>query len=707
VQDLLIDPQVLQGICQEIASEIDAIVSVFAERGEIIASSQPRRIGRFHDGGAKVMAGEADFFEVTADDAVKSATMLEGRTVPIEIAGKRVFCVGIAAPLSIARPYCRVVQYWIMSLLKERELERSEQRFRDVAESAGDWIWEMNADLRFTYLSPRFFEIFPVSPQAIIGRTREEFAGRALDEPHWRQHYADLAAHRSFRDFAYSTKLQDGQLRSIQISGKPVFHADNRFAGYCGTGRDITELHQVEQALRLSQQRLRDAIETISEGFSLYDSEDRLIIYNSKYRALLYPEADLQIGSGMTFESIIRQAAESGFIKDALNRVDEWVRERLARRRQPGEPHIQQRSDGRWIMVSERRTEDGGTVAVYSDITDLKQHEADLANKSDAMEALSNRLAKYLSPQIYNTIFSGANEVKIASQRKKLTVFFSDIVDFTETADRLESEDLTQLLNQYLTEMSQIALAHGATIDKYVGDAIVIFFGDPETRGVKEDARACVRMAIAMRERMRELQRVWHAMGMEKPLKCRMGINTGYCTVGNFGSEDRMDYTIIGGAVNLASRLEASAAPDQILIAYETYSCVQEEICCESKGKVKAKGMAYPVETYQVIGFRDERAKDRHLIREETPNLRLEVDLETMTPDQMGQAEIVLRHALERVCAYGRTDNRDPAAPVGSVSGAETDPTKGPSQPAFAERARTITAKRGVRRRRAAGNPDG
>ena len=96
-------------------------------------------------------------------------------------------------------------------------------------------------------------------------------------------------------------------------------------------------------------------------------------------------------------------------------------------------------------------------------------------------------------------------EVKLASQRKKLTVFFSDIAGFTEMTDKMESEDLTQLLNQYLAEMSKVALEYGATIDKYVGDSIMIFFGDPETRGVKEDALVCVRMAIAMQARMREL----------------------------------------------------------------------------------------------------------------------------------------------------------------------------------------------------------
>ena len=182
----------------------------------------------------------------------------------------------------------------------------------------------------------------------------------------------------------------------------------------------------------------------------------------------------------------------AGSVKDAEGRVEEWVAERLEQHRNPGEPQVQRRGDGRWIMVSERRTEDGGTVAVYSDITELKQREANLSEKSAALEALSGKLAKYLAPQVYNSIFAGRQDVAIASKRKKLTVCFSDIAGFTETTDKMESEDLTQLLNHYLTEMSKIALQYGATIDKYVGDAIMMFFGDPESRGVKEDALACV-----------------------------------------------------------------------------------------------------------------------------------------------------------------------------------------------------------------------
>ena len=371
----------------------------------------------------------------------------------------------------------------------------------------------------------------------------------------------------------------------------------------------------------------------------------------------------------MSFERIVRRFAENGYIKDAEGRVEDWVRERIARHQTPTGPHVQHRGDGRWILVSERKTDDGSTVAVYSDITELKQRENQLAEKSRALEQLSSQLAKYLSPQVYESIFTGKQEVKIASRRKKLTVFFSDIAGFTETADRLESEDLTRLLNHYLTEMSQIALSYGATIDKYVGDAIVIFFGDPETRGVREDALACVEMAIAMRKRMRELHELWRASGIEKPLQCRIGINTGFCTVGNFGSEDRMDYTIIGSGVNLASRLEAAATPGEILISYETYAAVRQWIHCEERGRISVKGFAYPVAAYQVVDAHDNVSAVRGFIHEERPSLKLDLDLDAMSAEDRNHAAAVLHKALERLSAVDRAvtaiRSEDPIEPVG------------------------------------------
>jgi PAS domain S-box-containing protein len=403
---------------------------------------------------------------------------------------------------------------------------------------------------------------------------------------------------------------------------------------------DITPLRRAEQARLRSERRLAEAIESISEGFVCYDGEDQLVICNSCYRNLLYPGLDVDLSAGTTFESIIRRAAERGYIKDAEGRVEEWIAERLKQHRNPGEPQIQQRRDGRWVMVSERRTEDGGTVSVYSDITELKQREQDLTEKSNALASLSSKLAKYLAPQVYDSIFTGQQDVKIVSKRKKLTVCFSDLVGFTEITDKMESEDLTQLLNHYLTEMSKIALQYGATIDKYVGDAIVMFFGDPTTRGVKEDALACVQMAIAMQKRVGELAGEWSNSGLDTPLRCRIGIHTGYCTVGNFGSDDRMDYTMVGGTVNLASRLEHEAPPGGVLISFETYAHVKDDVRCEERGYVQVKGIAQPVATYAVVGLKQD------LEKASTAHLRLEVDADRMSDDERKAAADVLRRAL-------------------------------------------------------------
>jgi class 3 adenylate cyclase/HAMP domain-containing protein len=438
---------------------------------------------------------------------------------------------------------------------------------------------------------------------------------------------------------------------SIDVPGRDRSDEIGRMAQALGVFRDTAIEVQASnlREIRDTRQRLSDAIESISEAFSLYDRDDRLIVCNSKYKSLLYPGIAEEIIPGMTFEQIVRRAIEHGLIRDALDDPEAWLAERVSRHRNPSGAHIQKRGENRWILVSERKTEDGGTVAVYSDITELKQREQELADKSNALEQLSNQLAKYLSPQVYESIFTGRQQVTVTGRRKKLTVFFSDIAAFTETTDRLESEDLTRLLNHYLSEMSEIALSYGATIDKYVGDAIVIFFGDPETCGVKQDALACVEMAIAMQKRMHELQAVWRASGIEKPLQCRIGVNTGYCTVGNFGSENRMDYTIIGGGVNLASRLEAAAMPGEILISYETYAHVRDSIHCEERGEISVKGIAYPVATYQVVDTYENLGTERLFIHEERPNLRLDLDLDSMSADDRADAIALLSEAAERL----------------------------------------------------------
>lgn len=270
----------------------------------------------------------------------------------------------------------------------------------------------------------------------------------------------------------------------------------------------------------------------------------------------------------------------------------------------------------------------------------------ELSESNDFLADVSAKIARYLSPQIYRSIFSGARDVAIATERKKLTIFFSDIKDFTATTERLQPEELTGLLNEYLTEMSAIALAHGATVDKFIGDAILGFFGDPETKGVKEDALACVQMAVAMQKRLAELNLQWRKRGIEKPFKARIGINTGYCNVGNFGSDDRMDYTIVGAEANLSARLQAIAEPGAIVLSYETYSLVREFVDAQAQSPIHMKGISREIVPYRVKGLHGESTEAPTIYSVQSAGLDFYLDLDAIDPAGLERARRELAEAL-------------------------------------------------------------
>ena len=229
-----------------------------------------------------------------------------------------------------------------------------------------------------------------------------------------------------------------------------------------------------------------------------------------------------------------------------------------------------------------------------------------LKDKNAKLEKISNRLAKYLSPQIYKNIFESDSEHTNEYKRKKLTVFFSDIKGFTDLSDSLDPDLLAELVNDYLSAMTDIALKHGGTIDKFIGDAILVFFGDPESDGLKKDASKCLSMAIAMQNKVTELDKSWREdHGIAEGLKVRIGISTGYCTVGNFGSVQRVDYTVLGSTVNLASRLESICQPKKILVAPETKILLEKDFKFEAQEAVNLKGFNQPVVPYQYLDLKE------------------------------------------------------------------------------------------------------
>ena len=233
-----------------------------------------------------------------------------------------------------------------------------------------------------------------------------------------------------------------------------------------------------------------------------------------------------------------------------------------------------------------------------------------IEEKSRQLESLATRLAKYLSPQIYQSIFENEDGGEQKHARKNLTIFLSDIVKFTDLADTMEPERLAAVINSYLSEMSAIAVECGGTIDKFIGDAVLVFFGDPETEGEEEDALKCAEMAIRMMKRVGELNKHWKKLGVIDGLRVRMGIATGFCTVGNFGSDLRLDYTVLGSPVNLAARLQTMADHNSILIDEYTKDLISSKVKCKVFDEITPKGFARPIQVYQLYDFKSAKRRE-------------------------------------------------------------------------------------------------
>lgn len=272
-----------------------------------------------------------------------------------------------------------------------------------------------------------------------------------------------------------------------------------------------------------------------------------------------------------------------------------------------------------------------------------------LENKNQHINTLITSMKMYLSSQLYNSIIKGTMDTKLSYKRKKLTMFFSDIEGFTRITDMIEPETLSGLLNEYLTVMSDIAVMYGGTIDKFIGDAIVVFFGDPDFIDDETHARQCVLMAVEMLDRIKILSKHWADAGAPSGLGVRMGINTGFCTVGNFGSENRMDYTIIGGQVNIAARLEKIAERNSIYISETTYAFVKDIIRVDEKQKVRVKGVHFPIGVYKVLGIKDTNQIVENLLQKNGRGFTLQpvsFDADVDTDEYREGVESVLEEAL-------------------------------------------------------------
>ncbi len=284
----------------------------------------------------------------------------------------------------------------------------------------------------------------------------------------------------------------------------------------------------------------------------------------------------------------------------------------------------------------------------HKKIRKMEQHIKKLSNEHTMYKLRAYKLSRYLTPTVWKAINEG-REKSLTTERKRITIFFSDIQGFSGLSEELEAETLTELLNSYLTEMARIVTKHRGTIDKFMGDAVMVIFGDSQSEGLKMDCLRGVSMAIEMRKKMKELQQRWYNQGIKNPLQIRMGLNTGFCTVGSFGTSHYMDYTVLGTHVNLASRLESAADPGEILISHETWSLVKDVIMCRDKGEITVKGFSHPVRVHQVIDFRKDLGNNQSWFEDNCDGFSMHLDLEKIRNYEKERVLEILQKAADKL----------------------------------------------------------
>ena len=205
---------------------------------------------------------------------------------------------------------------------------------------------------------------------------------------------------------------------------------------------------------------------------------------------------------------------------------------------------------------------------------------------------------RYLSPNIVDKILANPDEIHLGGENQTVTILFSDIRGFTRMSEKMEPHAVVELLNEYFSEMTDLIFDSGGTLDKYLGDGIMAVYGAPLPK--PDDALRATKTAMEMQRALAALNREWENRG-QQPLRIGVGVNTGPVTAGNIGSPKHLDYTVIGDAVNLASRLCSNAAGGQILVSESTYLELNGRIPAQRLEPIRVKGKETPVELHEIL----------------------------------------------------------------------------------------------------------
>ncbi|MBT3532564.1 MAG: PAS domain S-box protein [Rhodospirillaceae bacterium] len=286
-----------------------------------------------------------------------------------------------------------------LNRLRTSEKQRvSEQRFRDFAEIGSDWLWEMDADLRFSWIADKVEDITGLAPESYVGKSRDEMRVGDNDPEVWARHMADLRARKSFKDMEIRRDLPDGRTMWIRSSGRPIFDQDGAFQGYFGSSTDITDQVNAREEAQSASERLATAIGGTEEPMALYNADDRLVICNDAYRGF-HPRFAEELQPGISFQEVAKIYSDIG---DGETVYDFESRMRHHGSSKPGRgeagfPFEFAHPNGQYYQVLERHLSDGSTIILGVDVTERKESEAELRDARDRAEDANRAKSRFLA----------------------------------------------------------------------------------------------------------------------------------------------------------------------------------------------------------------------------------------------------------------------------------------------------------------------
>lgn len=440
--------------------------------------------------------------------------------------------------------------------------------------------------------------------ERLFGYRQEEAIGRHVDElvANHDSIRAEAAAVNE-RVFAEPTQLvtrrtrKDGSLVDVVIRSVPIV-IDGELVGAFAMFEDVGEL--------VRQRRFFESlVEQSPTAIVMIDERIDVTLWNPGAEQLFgYPAAE---AIGQNLDDLIAKDPElhaeaaawsqEGLGGDSFHRIGR-------RTRKDGSL-----VDVEIVAVTVRlEGEPIGFYIIYHDITELEQTRRRLEARIDEQMAelvRTGELARFLPQQVAEGLLGGRLHAEEPFQRRRITVLFADMVGFTDLSESLEPEELAEVLNGYLREMTAVVLAHGGSLDNFIGDGVMAVFGAPQEQPEAEQAWAAVQAAMEMRARCRQLASSLRERGIPADPDIRVGLNTAHCTVGVFGSEVMRAYKAVGFAVNVAARLQTSADPGSILCGFRTYALVKDRVRAEERGALSVKGALRPVEAWEITGLID------------------------------------------------------------------------------------------------------